>query len=354
MNGGLGTRLGRHVVRPPAFLAVAAAMLFCAGLLGMSIGTTKLDWDVILQVIASHVTSFDGTFATTEDFIVWSVRLPRVLVGMLSGGALAVAGAALQGIFRNPLAGPGVIGTSAGATCGAVLVLITGVAPRSPLWLPLAAFLGAFLALSVAYGIATTGGRTPVTTLILAGIACSAFFSAMTSLMISLRFHEWQVAAEVMFWMMGGLDNRSWAHVWIALPFVAVGALLVFVYSRELDMVAMGEEAARTLGANTESTTRIVLIGAAMLTAASVAVSGILAFVGLVVPHMVRLVVGPAHRNLLPASLLAGACFLVACDVIARSAFAPTELRLGVVTAAFGAPFFIWLLMTRRRQSEGS
>ena len=329
-------------------------MLGIAGIAGMSIGTTPLDWDVIVQVLASRLFSLDGSFSETEDFIVWSVRLPRVLVGVLSGGALAVAGAALQGLFRNPLAGPGIIGTSAGASFGAVLMLLTGLAAQSALWLPLAAFFGAFAALWLAYGIATSGGRTPVATLILAGIACGAFFTAMTSLLISLSFHEWQVASEVVFWMMGGLDSRSWVHVWIALPFVAGGTGVVWFCSRNLDLMLMGEESARTLGADTQATQRAVLVGAAMLTAASVAVSGVLAFVGLVVPHMIRLVVGPTHRHLLPASILGGATFLVACDIVARSAFAPTELRLGVVTAAFGAPFFIWLLLARRRQAEGA
>lgn len=305
-------------------------------------------------MLASRLGPFNGTFSETEEFIVWSVRLPRIIVGVLSGGALAVAGAALQGLFRNPLAGPGVIGTSAGAACGAVLVLMTGLAAHSALWLPLASFAGGLLALCLAYGMATSGGKTPLTALILSGVACGAFFGAMTSLLISLRFEDWQVASEVVFWMMGGLDSRSWVHVWIALPFVALGAGLVFFRSRELDLMLTGDESAQTLGADAEWTKRTVLVGAAMLTGASVAVSGILAFVGLVVPHMVRLVVGPLHRHLLPLAMLAGGGFLVACDIIARSAFAPAEVRLGVVTSACGAPFFAWLLLTRKPHLEGS
>ncbi len=338
--------------RPSAFLIVAAIFLVFAGLLGVSIGSTPIRWNVIAQVIASHLWGFEGSFSETEAFIVWDVRLPRALVGMLSGSSLALAGAALQGLFRNPLADPSVIGTSAGAACGAVLVFVVGLASQSVLWVPLLGFAGGFFALLLVYAISTRGGRTPVMTLILAGIACGAFFNAMTSLLISVSFSEWQVATQVMFWMMGGLDSRSWVHVWIALPFTLVGAAVILSCARNLDLMLMGEETAQSLGADTESTKRMVLVGAALVTAASVSVSGVLAFVGLVVPHMVRLIVGPAHRRLLPASMLAGAGFLVACDVIARSVYAPTEIRLGVVTAAFGAPFFVWILRRRSREAE--
>ena len=174
----------------------------------------------------------------------------------------------------------------------------------------------------------------------------------MVSLMISLRFADWQVASQVLHWLMGGLDSRTWTHVWIALPFGAAGTAMILLCTRNLDLMQMGEESAQTLGADIRLTTKRVLVGAALLIASSVSVSGVLAFVGLVVPHIVRLVVGPAHRHLLLGSALVGAGFLVLCDVMARTAFAPTELRLGVVTSAFGAPFFVWLLHMRRRQLE--
>ena len=332
------------------FFAIGGALLALSALLGIAIGTTPISWRIMLEVIGAHLTPFEGTFNQTEDFIVWSIRLPRVLVGMLSGGSLAVAGAAMQGLFRNPLADPGVIGTSAGAACGAVFVFITGLAAQSALWVPLAGFGGAFGAVFLVYALATRGGKTPVATLVLAGIACGAFFNAMTSLLISISFSEWQVASQVMFWMMGGLDSRTWVHVWISLPFTLTGSALILAHSRPLDLMLMGEESARSLGADVEATKRTVLVGAALVTAASVAVSGVLAFVGLVVPHIVRLILGPAHRRLLPASMLVGAGFLVACDIVARTVYAPSEVRLGIVTAAFGAPFFLWLLYTRRRE----
>lgn len=338
----------RSRVRFGAFLACGAAGLAALGLAGIATGTAPLPWTTILGVVANHVFPVESQHTATEDFIVWSVRLPRVLVGMLSGSSLAVAGAAMQGLFRNPLADPGVIGTSSGAACGAVFAFVAGLAAQSALWLPLASFVGAFAAVFLVYALATSGGKTPVATLVLAGIACGALFNAITSLLISLSFADWQVASEVMFWLMGGLDSRGWTHVWIALPFSLAGTALVLAYSRDLDLMLLGEESAQTLGTDIELTKRVVLVGASLATAASVAVSGILAFVGLVVPHIARLILGPAHRRLLPASALAGAAFLVACDIVARSVYTAAEIRLGVVTAAFGAPFFLWLLRTRR------
>lgn len=343
----------RSRVRFGAFLACGTAGLAALALAGIATGTAPLPWTTILGVIASHVFPVESQHTATEDFIVWSVRLPRVLVGMLSGGSLAVAGAAMQGLFRNPLADPGVIGTSSGAACGAVFVFVAGLAAQSALWLPLASFVGAFGAVFLVYALATSGGKTPVATLVLAGIACGALFNAITSLLISLSFADWQVASEVMFWLMGGLDSRGWTHVWIALPFSLAGTAVVLAYSRDLDLMLLGEESAQALGTDVELTKRVVLLGASLATAASVAVSGILAFVGLVVPHIARLILGPAHRRLLPASALAGAAFLIACDIVARSVYAAGEIRLGVVTAAFGAPFFLWLLRTRRSAAHG-
>ncbi len=195
-----------------------------------------------------------------------------------------LSGASLQGLFRNPLAGPGIIGASSGAACGAALALVSGLAIRSALWLPLAGFAGAFSAVILVYAVATRGGRTPVTALILAGIACGAFFNAMVSLLITLRFADWQVASQVLYWLMGGVDSRAWTHVWIALPFGVAGMATILVCSRSLDLLQMGEESAQSLGADLESTKRWVLVGASLLIASSVAVSGVLAFVGLVVP----------------------------------------------------------------------
>ncbi len=270
--------------RPGTFFGIAALLLGLAAVTGISVGSTVVHWSVIPQVLLARPWPFDSAITVTDEFIVWSVRVPRLLVGVFSGAALSVAGASLQGLFRNPVAGPGIIGASSGAACGAALALVAGLAVQSALWLPLTAFAGAFLAVFLVYAIATRGGRTPVTTLILSGIACGAFFNAIVQLLISLRFADWQVAAQVLYWIMGGLDSRTWTHVWIALPFAITGTAMIVLCSRSLDLTHMGEESAQSLGAEVESTKRSVLIGASLRIASSVAVSGVLAIVGLVAP----------------------------------------------------------------------
>jgi iron complex transport system permease protein len=190
-----------------------------------------------------------------------------------------------------------------------------------------------------------------VATLLLAGVALSALISTATSLVISLQFVNYQVAQEIVFWLMGGLDSRTWVHVGMVAPCVALGALIAFAVMRELDVLLLGEEAAAALGVDVQQSKRLVLTSAALLTGAAVAVSGVIGFVGLVVPHMVRLVLGPTHRRLLPASVLAGASFVIMADILARTLMRPEEIRLGIITAAFGAPFFLYLLLTHKSEA---
>ncbi len=336
------------------FFAVAASVLFFAALTGIAVGSTPIDWLVVLRVVAAQLLPegwIDVAGITqTEQVIIWLIRVPRVVVAALVGAALAVAGVQMQSLFRNPLAEPNVVGASSGAALGAVIIYVTALATRSILWLPLGAFLGALITLFLVYSIATRGGRTPVATLLLAGIALSAFISAVSSLLISLNFVNWQVAAEIIFWMMGGLDSRTWTHVGISGPFIAVGILAAFWFHRELDLMLMGEETSATLGVNVEATKRMVLTTAALLTGSAVAVSGIIGFVGLIIPHIIRLLLGPSHRVLLPASVLVGAAFLIVCDLLARTLHPPTEIPLGIITAAFGAPFFLYLLRQYRKE----
>ena len=221
---------------------------------------------------------------------------------------------------------------------------------RQVFWLPLFAFAGALAALATVYAVATRAGRTPVATLLLAGIALGSLSTAIATLLISLSVVNWQVANEVVFWLMGGLDNRTWTHVWMCLPPVALGAVAARWHTRDLDLLLLGEESAASLGVDVERVRRTMLATAAMLTGAAVAVSGVIGFVGLIVPHMLRLVLGPSHRTLLPAAMLGGALFLIVCDLLARTVNPPTEIRLGIITAACGAPFFLYLL---RRQRGG-
>jgi iron complex transport system permease protein len=320
------------------------------------IGSTPIAWQTVVRVIAIKLAPagwIDTAGVTRADeAIVWLIRLPRVLVAVVVGAALATAGALMQGLFRNPLAEPSLTGVGPGAVLGAVVVFVTGWSTVSVVALPIAAIVSALLALFLVYAIATRGGATPITTLLLAGIAVGSFLSAIASMLISLNIVNWQVAQEIVFWMMGGLDARSWAHVWLSAPFVILGLAAALLQARTLDLLLLGEESAAALGVDVEAAKRLLVTTAALLTGASVAVAGMVGFVGLVVPHAVRMLLGPTHRTLLPASAIGGAAFLVLCDLIARTVRPPAEIRLGVVTAICGAPFFLVLLLRRLREAH--
>jgi iron complex transport system permease protein len=331
-------------------------VLFLLSILtGISLGSVNVAPGRVVAVLAAQVLPsgwIDVTrISEAERVVVWLIRVPRVLVAAFVGAGLALAGAQLQGLFHNPLASPDLVGSSAGGAFGAVLAIACGLATRSLWYVPLLAFLGAMGALFAVYAIATQRGHTPVATLLLAGVALSALLGAATSLVISLQFVNYLVAQEMVFWLMGGLDSRTWIHVGMVAPCMALGTLIALAVMRELDMLLLGEEAAASLGVNVEHIKRLVLTSAALLTGAAVAVSGTIGFIGLIVPHIVRLLIGPAHRRMLPASALVGACFVILADVLARTLIRPEELRLGMITAAFGAPFFLYLLLTRTRDT---
>jgi iron complex transport system permease protein len=313
-------------------------------------------WTTVLHVLAAKVLPsgwVDASAVTrADDAIVWLIRLPRVVVAGVVGAGLATAGAMMQSLFRNPLAEPSLTGVGPGAVLGAVVVFVTGWSTASVVMLPLSAIGGALLALFLVYAIATRGGATPITTLLLAGIAVGSFLTAISSLLISVNIVTWQVAQEIVFWMMGGLDGRTWAHVWLSLPFVAVGLVAAMFQTRTLDLLLLGEESASALGVEIEGAKRLLVFTSALLTGASVAVAGLVGFVGLIIPHAVRLLLGPGHRTLVPASAVSGAAFLIGCDLLARTVRPPAEIRLGVVTALCGAPFFLLLLLRRLREAH--
>jgi len=343
-------------ISPALFYAAVVPVLLLAVVGGVVVGSTSLEWSTVVQVLVSNLVPGNwidvGTVARADESIVWLIRLPRVLVAAIVGAGLATAGAMMQSLFRNPLAEPSLTGVGPGAVLGAVSVFVTGWGTTSVLALPLASIASALLALLLVYTIATRGGTTPITTLLLTGIAVGAFLTAMSSLLISINIVSWQAAQEIVFWMMGGLDSRTWAHVWISAPFVLVGCCAALLQSHTLDLLLLGEETAASLGVDVEPAKRLLVVTAAILTGASVAVAGLVGFVGLVVPHAVRLLLGPAHRSLLPASALAGATFVILCDLVARTVRPPADIRLGVVTALFGAPFFLVLLVRRLREEH--
>jgi iron complex transport system permease protein len=344
---------GQFFAKRTAFVFAAVLLLLAAATAAVTVGSTHVDLQVTLRVIGAKLFPFwisVGQVSRADEVIIWLIRVPRVIVAAFVGAGLAVAGALMQGLFRNPLAEPNIVGVGSGAVLGAVAVFAAGLTPKSAYILPLAAFCGALLSLVTVYTLATRGGVTPISTLLLIGIALASLLGAASSLLISLSLVNLQVAQEILFWMMGGLDSRTWTHVWISVPFILFGIFVSLYYGRDLDLLVQGEEAAAALGVEVESSKRVIIVMSALITGSAVAVAGVIGFVGLIVPHVVRLFVGPAHRTLLPSSAVAGATFLIACDLLARTVKPPTEIRLGIITAAFGAPFFLFLLLRKSRE----
>jgi iron complex transport system permease protein len=335
------------------YLVCTTILLTVAMIFGVTIGTVSIPFSTLIGAIGKGIVqpgSIRSAGVINPAFtILWLLRMPRVVTAALVGCALGVAGAQMQGLFQNPLASPDFIGVSAGGALGGVVAMSTGLATRSMYYLPLLSFAGALAALVMVYAIATRGARTATATLLLGGVALTALIGAVTSFLITVTWVRYEVSQQIVFWLMGGLANRTWGHVWLGVPGLVVGLIVALAYSRDLDILAGGEEVATSLGVDVERAKRIVLIDAALLTGTGVALSGAIAFVGLIVPHAARLLIGPAHRRLLPASALGGAFFLVFADILARTLDRPEEIQVGIITAFFGAPFFLFLLLRRSR-----
>ncbi|WP_407518805.1 FecCD family ABC transporter permease [Methylobacterium oryzisoli] len=291
-----------------------------------------------------------------DAFVVLNIRLPRTLLGLLVGAALAVSGALMQGLFRNPLADPGLVGVSAGAGLAAACVVVAGdrllailglPGPVPFLALPVGAFLGGLATTALLYALATSGGRTSVATLLLAGLALGALAGALTGILIYLS--DDRQLRDLTFWSLGSLAGATWAKVWASAPAILPVLIGVPFLGRGLNALVLGEAEAFHLGVPVQVLKRAAIVLVAAAVGASVAAAGVIGFVGLVVPHGLRLLVGPEHRRLLPASALLGAALLVLADVAARLVASPAELPIGIVTALIGAPFFLWLLMGRAR-----
>jgi iron complex transport system permease protein len=283
--------------------------------------------------------------------VFWHVRIPRVILAGLVGAALACAGTAMQAVFRNPMADPFIVGVSTGASLGAVaagLAGITSIAIIGSMVTPALAFTTALVTVLVVYRLGVVKGKVYVDTLLLSGVAIAAFLGAIVSFMIYFTQQEYH---RIVFWLLGSLSLASWPAVWVLLVAVAIGSATVFLFSRELNALLLGEETAHNLGTNPESMKTIMLLMAAVMTAAAVAFTGVIGFVGLIIPHMVRLIVGADHRILVPAATLTGAVFLIWADTLARTVIAPTELPVGIITALCGGPFFLYLL--RRSKTGG-
>jgi iron complex transport system permease protein len=339
-------RLGAR--RFAAALIVLGLGLVLSVVLATGIGRMDVGWGTIAAVALKKLGIHTALVDRTTDVVIWDIRLSRVVLSGLVGAALATAGVIFQGILLNPLADPFTIGVSTGAAFGVAVLVMAGVGGSflglSPL--PLGALVGALGAMAAVLVLSREGGRLRKETLILAGIVVSTFLSALISLIKSL---DEESLSAIVFWIMGSFSGRGWIHVGFLLPYLVVGLVVAAVYHRELDILALGEEQSHHLGVAVSKVRLNLLVGASLLTAGAVSVSGVIGFVGLVVPHLVRVLAGPSHGRLLALSAVTGALILIWSDVLARVILASgQELPVGVVTALLGGPFFFYLLKSRR------
>jgi iron complex transport system permease protein len=327
----------------------SVVFLVVSVLVGLFVGPADLGAGSIVQDLVSHL-PFLGVrshLSATDSAILWQLRAPRVVLGLLVGGMLSLAGGAYQGVFRNPLVDPYLLGVAAGAGLGATIAIAYfGAATSSYDLLPIAAFAGAAVAVALSYslGASADGGRNPAA-LVLAGVTVVAFLTAVQTF---IQQQHAQTLQEVYSWILGSVDTAGWHAVELVLPYVVVGSAVVLMHRRLLDVLAVGDDEAATLGVHVRRVRLTIVAFATIGTAAVVAFSGLIGFVGIIVPHAIRLALGTSYRIVLPLSLLLGGAFLVLCDVIARTIVAPAELPIGVVTAFFGAPFFAVVLRSSR------
>lgn len=345
---------GRREIRARWTLAALFLLLLALVLVAVGHGAMAVSPGQVLAILGERLgLTLPVDYSRQQEAVLLTIRLPRVLLALLVGGGLAVAGAAMQALFRNPLADPGLVGVSSGSALAAVAVIVLGtswlpaLAPADGFGLPLAAFLGGLLATTLIYHLATSAGRTDVATLLLAGIAINAMAMAGTGLLTYMA--DDQQLRTLTFWTMGSLGGATWSSVGICAPFIVLAALAILRLRRTLNLLLLGEAEALHLGVAIDRVKRWLVVWVALLVGTAVAVSGIIGFVGLVVPHLLRLLLGPDHRHLLPGCVLLGAGLLLAADLLARTVVAPAELPIGIVTALVGGPFFVWLLLRQRR-----
>ncbi|WP_268627039.1 FecCD family ABC transporter permease [Paenibacillus alvei] len=341
-----------QLLRISVLAATGLAVLLLSILIGSAVGPVSIPLKETFAAML-HATGWLEHIQIAERnlTIILDIRLPRVIVGALVGAGLSIAGAAMQGVFRNPLVEPGYLGVSSGAAAGAVLCIALGLVRHSAFALPLSAFAGALISVVLILAIWRASGKPNVTTLLLLGIGMNALLSAVINVIIASAPHEQQLRS-IVFWLQGGLEARTWEHVHIiALP-ILIGGVLLALFSRSLNLLLLGDEHAQSSGVHVQITRYTILLLASFLTGTAVSVSGIIGFVGLVIPHLVRLIVGSDHRLLLPFSALFGASFLVLADLASRMVLQPITLQVGVVCACIGAPLFMMMLLRKRK--EGS
>ncbi|MFF9013860.1 FecCD family ABC transporter permease [Streptomyces sp. NPDC014870] len=330
---------------------VLLAALGVLALLSAGIGAYEIPLGDVLASVQHRLGLGGHALERSAESVLWNIRFPRVVLAILVGASLGCAGALMQGVFGNPLAEPGVIGISAGAAVGAVGAIALGLSFFGNWTVTVCAFVAGLATVLLVYAMSRAGGRTEVVTLILTGIAVNAFAGALIGLFIF--FADNAQITQITFWQLGSLAQATWPKVLAVLPCALIGLAVAPFHARKLDLLALGERPARHLGVDVERLRIALILVVALLTAAAVAVAGIITFVGLLVPHLLRMANGPGHRFLVPGSALGGAVVLAAGDLAARTVAAPAELPLGVLTALFGSPFFFWLLRRTRRRQGG-
>jgi len=331
-----------------SLFALCGMALLCLAMIAVMVGPVSIHpitfWKVVASKLPLLQDSVVETWSKAEETIIWNIRMPRVLLGMIVGAGLALVGTMMQALVRNPLADPYILGVSSGASVGATLVILLGAfALFGTYALSLAAFLCSLLASLLVFLLAQVGGRISTVRLLLAGVSVSMILSAVTSFLVISAPRE-EGIRDVLFWMMGSLAGARWRDLPIPLVITVIVLIAIWSQYRTMNLLLMGEEAATTLGVNVQLFRKGLLVVTALLTGVLVAISGAIGFIGLMIPHIVRLLVGSDHKWVIPLSALVGACFLVLADIAARLVIAPEELPIGIVTALCGGPFFIWLL----------
>ncbi|MFK7695651.1 FecCD family ABC transporter permease [Paenibacillus sp. HJGM_3] len=331
-------------------------LLVLSLVISLSMGSARLPISDVWLILLHHIPVLGDwvhpTWPDSSEQIVLKVRFPRIMLGILVGAALSLAGAGYQGVLRNPLADPYTLGVASGASVGAAFLILFGLqfALFGQWTVPMVAFVTGLVSLWIVFRLANFNGKFQLETIILSGVVVSAFLGAIVSFMVSMSN---RVVNEILFWLMGSLALRGWKFTGVVLPYLILGFIVLVMYSRSLNLFALGERQAAHLGVPVERTKKIILIFSTLLTAAAVSVSGVIGFVGLITPHLVRLLVGPDYRLIIPLSMIAGGIYVLWADTIARMALSPTEIPLGVVTAFLGAPFFAYLLSKHKKTLRG-
>ncbi|WP_367716543.1 iron ABC transporter permease [Nitratireductor sp. GISD-1A_MAKvit] len=352
--GSAGRRRGQAAYTLVMFLLVV--LLSGAALAALMLGSVHIPARTALAILANLVLGdevVDPVWRDAYEVIIVQTRMPRVFLAAVVGASLGVTGMTIQSIVRNPLAGPGILGVSSGAAAGAVVVMRWGLVGLGAFTLHISAFLGGLVTLFAVFWVARTGGHMTPVRLVLAGVAMSAILSALTSLTV-LTSPDPQLASRVLFWTLGGFGTAQWKLIPVPLVALVLGLGVMLVQARRLNLLMAGDESAIALGLNVQRFRQSMFVLSAALTGITVAVSGVIGFVGLIMPHIVRFIVGADHRRALPAVAVLGAAFTIAADLAARSVIAPLELPVGIVTALVGGPFFIWLLRRDARTLGGA